>query len=805
MNYAAYDYKQQAYRRYRRIILLIILAIVLAVAGFGIYLYAGLPDLAHLENKESDQASVIISGDGVELGSLYRSENRQDVGLDKAPVHLQDALLATEDVRFYDHSGVDLLGVLNVAGSLIKRVFGVGKIRGGSTLTQQLARNLYDEQVGNQRNIERKAREAFAAIYLERRFTKREILNFYLNTVSFGGTMYGVQAAARHYFDKEPENLDVQESALLIGMLKGTTLYNPYRNPGRAKNRRNTVLSQMVKYYNDHDMPWPWPVHVDSCKAAPLSVRKREEGRMAHNAGLATYFREHVRQASEELIDREQIRVIRNGESVRPDLYTDGLRIFTTLDTRYQRHAEAAMREHLKEHQKIFDRHIKGREPWKREPAILTRLLSRTERFAHMRRHWRDSLGVSRLDREQEQRLLAAAKRQFKTIKREMRVFAWNEKGYADTTFTPWDSLKYYARFLEPAVLSIDPSNGHVKAWVGGIDQQYFQYDHVAKSRRQVGSTFKPLVYATVYDNGVSPCTKVPNEKKTYRLENSADWTPQNYDHKYGGEVTLRQGLRRSLNVVAAQLILEKTTPCAVAQLAVRMGIQFDHFDLEELIGSDERSRFICDSLNQFPSMALGAFDLSIRDITSAYAAIANRGVWHEPVFITRIEDRNGNVLYTAKANERPAMDQKTAYVMTQELRGVVTSGTAAGLHPRFKVPWDVFVAGKTGTTQNYSDAWFMGFTPEVAAGVWVGCRERNVRFQWGVHGQGGRMAMPIFARYVQKLYADSTIGLDPTKTYVPPPSLKVTTNCDKYEEEHGGSGPRITRDEDDSDDLFYE
>ncbi len=741
------------FKWYRRILIWGVLALAAIPTAYVVYVGVTMPSFAELSNPDSENAATqVFSRDGVLLGSFYQHENRISLSVrdsnHRIPKHFLDALLCTEDVRFYSHSGVDPRAVANVFLSAL-----LFEPRGGSTITQQLARNLYDEQVGKDRTILRKVKEAIVAVHLERNFTKGEILFHYLNTVSFGSTIYGLATASQYYFNKPCKDLLPHESALLVGLLKGPSRYSPYRYPQACLARRNTVLEQMYKYGTISEK------ELKKWKSMPLSVAQNR--RQDHNEGLATYFRIYIRDWLKKWCEKCQTRIHRNGKLECPNMYTDGLRIYTTIDSRMQRHAEEATFQHLAEHQKKFNQYLKSQKnhvPWKKDSTILKQAMAPSERYKYLK--------SKRLSDEE-------IYRQFQ-IKREMRVFKWRDssykigkkdtvvyrKHYVDTVMSPWDSLIYYAPFLEPGMLVVNHQNGHVLAWVGGIDYEYFQYDHVATAKRQVGSTFKPFVYTAAFDNNRSPCDVEPNEPITIEEYGSPPWTPKNVDGKYGGAYTLRMGLALSINVIAARLI-KAVGPRQVVQYAHNMGIE--------------------SPLEPYHSIALGTFDLSVAELTSAYATIAAGGVWHERILVTRIEDRFGNVIQEFPGASREGLSKETAYLMADVLRTVVTNGTAANLHYQYRVPQEIFVAGKTGTTQNHSDGWFCGFTPYYTAGVWVGCSDRRVNFGYSPLGQGGYMAMPIFAHFTRKVYQDPELNLDRQKRLIPPIRFKVETDCSKY------------------------
>jgi penicillin-binding protein 1A len=738
----------------------------------GIFLITrDMPSVKLIEISQTDLATRVVSVDGQILGSYFQDQNRIDVKLNDVPVELVNALIATEDIRFYEHSGLDMKGFFNIfINGFLKSVFGVGQVTGGSTITQQLARNLYDKQVGRDRSVKRKVKEAFAAIYLESRLTKKEIVEHYLNTVPWGGSNYGIQAAAADYFNKQAQELTPSESALLIGMLKGSSRYDPRRKPDNARNRRNTVIEQMVKYELATE------AQAAKWKKEPLNVQPSRG--LAHNQGIATYFREYLRRDLIRILAQINKEQNRTGEDSL-SLYTSGLRVYTTIDARMQEHAERAMCRHLSYMQLLFDKELRSRGdslPWVYDPQILERAMRQSARYQTLKdQKWPEAKICKHFQRDRVRTRLfawkyaddpATPKRDILYLKSKSGQIIGTEAqaSYLDTTITPWDSLKYAARILETGIVTIEPETGHVKAWVGGLDHEFFKYDHVKTSIRQVGSTFKPFLYATAFANGISPCEKFLNEPVTIEsLPGVEPWSPKNVSQDYGGEMDLRTALTRSVNVVAARLI-EQVKPQNVAKKAADMGIV-----------SKELEKY-----KKYPSIALGTFDLSVHELTAGYATMANKGIYREPVVITRIEDKKGQVVYLQRQTVREALREEVAWVMTDVLRSVVQRGTAASLHWKYDVPYDVYACGKTGTTQNNSDAWFVGFTPRLCTGVWVGCGDRSVHFD-GVQGQGGMLALPIWALYMREAYADPTLKIDKKKTFVRPRELTIEMDCSQH------------------------
>jgi penicillin-binding protein 1A len=741
------------FKFYRRVFLWITIGFTLLFMGFVAYVLVTMPNLQRdIENPQIDLSSQIFSSDVDEsgrpalLGNFYFHEFRENISLDSISPYVIHALIATEDRRFYEHPGIDLKGLFVAVFDGITRAH----FRGASTLTMQLARNLYDQQTGydieqqeefqqEKRWIDskylRKIKEMIVSIVLERLYTKDEILNSYLNTVSFGGNTYGIQAGAKVYFDKHCSELKIEEAALLIAMLKGTTRYNPVlneRSRERAYNRRNTVIELMQEngFISEEQ--------AEKSKAKELLIHYSP---INHNSGIATYFREYLRKYLKKWAKERGF-----------NLYTDGLKIYTTLDSRMQHYAEEAVAEHLSSLQPLFDKHITGKEPWKQDKSILERAMRQSFRYLY----------AKNVAGKNEKEILA----EFKTPIN-MEVFIWRDgkRNHIDTVMSPWDSLQYYNKFLETGFVSLDPTNGHIKAWVGGLDHNFFQYDHVKQGKRQVGSTFKPFVYTAAFDNGFSPCDEMLNQPVYfYREDGSLLWAPKNSDGKYGGKMTLRRALATSVNLITAQII-KQIGPQVVVDYAHKMGIESE--------------------LDPVYSLCLGTTDLSVMELTGGYATIANKGRWNEPIFITRIEDKHGKLIDEFKGASREAISEETAYLMVDMLKGGVNEpgGTAGRLRFRYHLTQDI--GGKTGTTQNHSDGWFMGITPKLVSGVWVGCADRSVHFRSITYGQGANMALPIWGIYMQKIYKDSSIHLG-KETFERPNSFNVELDCRRYRLQQG-------------------
>ena len=709
---------------FRTIILSCVLAVLLTVGGFIIWVISNLPPMSVIENPSTDLSTQVYSADGVLIRSLYNEKHRVSVPFDEISPYVFKALIAIEDERFNEHSGIDPIAPF----AIIKGAVQGKQIRGGSTITMQLARNLYD-QVGRERSIIRKLKEMTVAVVLEQSFTKQEIITAYLNTVSFVGNTYGIENGAQSFFGKSAQELKVEEAAMLVGLLKGTNLYNPRRNPEAALGRRNDILHKMYELGM-----WEPKLKLDSVKDIPITMVQNHDYR---DLGLAPYFTEHLRQWFKRWCEEHGY-----------DPYTDGLKVYTTIDSRMQRHAEAAVDSHLTELQPIFDKHIAGHEPYLKDSTFFLRAMRRSARYSS-----------ARADGLTEDEILEEFKSPIK-----MDLFSWKGE-IKDTLISPWDSLKYYAPYLETGFIAIDPSNGQIKAWVGGINHKFFKYDHVFEGKRQVGSTFKPFVYTAAMDNGFTPCDVQLNQP-VFFYDNLGKmiWSPKNADGKVGGYMTLRTGLATSTNLITAR-IMKAIGPHVVCEWARKMGITSD--------------------LECVPSLCLGTTDLSVFELVGAYGTFANKGIWNEPMFVTRIEDRKGNVIQEFATQSREAISENTAYMMLDMLMGVVDGRGGTGGRLRYKFKLKGQIGGKTGTTQNHSDGWFVGVTPNLVAGTWVGCSDRTMRFRSITYGQGASMALPIYGHFMQKVYADSSIGL-PIMNFERPQGFEVELDCAKYSQQRG-------------------
>lgn len=698
-------------------VVLLFIAISLGLLGF-------MPTFSDLENPKTNLATEVYSADGELLGKYYL-ENRSPCKFEELDSSLIQALIATEDARFFKHSGVDGRALVRVFFGVVTGIHQGG----GSTISQQLAKNLFprDPDASKFKMVITKLKEWVVASKLEREYSKNEIIAMYFNTVDFGSNSMGIKSAAATFFGKLPSELNYQESAMLVGMLKAPTKFSPRRNPNASLSRRNTVIAQMEKY------KYLTEQQADSIKKIPIDI---SQYKIQHHAtGSATYFREYLRQYLTEWCKNNP-----KPDGSFYDIYKDGLKIYTTIDSRMQKHAEDAVLEHIANYlQPMFFQHIKGvkNAPFynltpEETERILVSAMKRSERYELMR-----DAGISD----------AEIRKNF-DVKVKMKILTW-DRGMVDTVMTPMDSIRYIKSFLQCGMMAMDVNTGFVKAYVGGVDYKYFQYDHVKLSKRQVGSTFKPYVYAVAMQSGeYNPCTMVPNVPVTFKLPEGTTWTPRNSgDYKSGQMISLSEALAQSINYISAYL-MKQFGPHAVIQQVKSMGITSE--------------------IPAVPSIALGACELSLYEQVGAINCFPNQGVYIEPSFITKICDNNGNVIhsYVPKTNE--AMDQITAFKTVRLMQGVVQHGTGARLRGQYKINFPM--AGKTGTTDNQSDGWFVGYTPLLSCGVWVGCEDRAAHFRTTALGQGARTAMPVFALFMQKCYSDPEL-----------PYSKVVANPAKY------------------------
>lgn len=738
------------YRKYIIRFWIVLLSGCMVVALFifliAIGVFGELPGFEELENPQSNLATQVIASDGELIGRYYK-ENRTNATYDEIPEHLTQALVSTEDERFYKHSGIDVRSLGRVIfKTIILRQSGSG---GGSTLSQQLAKNLYGRPTsGNIFSLGLiKIKEWITAAKLERRYTKDEILLMYLNTVEYVYDAHGIKTAAKTFFNKSVDSLRIEESAVLVGMVKNPSLYNPIRYPDKTVERRNVVLSQMMNasYISRNE--------YDSLKEIPMDVSHFR--RQDHTSGEATYFREYLRLW---LADWAKNNPKPDGGTW--DIYRDGLKVYTTIDSRMQQYAEEASGEWLTKLQSEFDNHWKDNkyEPWsypysgRTQPELINRAMKNSERYRKLKKQ-----GLSE----------AKITENFNTPI-EMKLFSWkSETRDLDTLISPYDSIKYVKKILHPGFLAMDPHTGEIKAWVGGVDLRYFQVDHVnTQTKRQVGSTFKPFVYtAAIADKGFSPCQEVPNIRITFEKGSKwgllQDWTPKNSDGKYGGMLTLSMGLGKSVNTITAYLLRE-------------VGIQ-PVIDLAHNMGIESEMPFQ-------PSICLGVSDISVYEMTAAYSAFANKGVAVRPIFVSRIEDKNGNIIAEFPVQKVEVMREEIADVMLNMLEYVVNYGTGNRLRREAYGGITGQVAGKTGTTQENTDGWFMGITPQLVCGTWVGADDPVVHFRSTALGQGANMALPIYGLFMRKLYNDPSLGIDPNAKFPPFEGTRtIELDCSKY------------------------
>lgn len=705
----------------------------LAVSVNFIGLFGGMPGTENLLNPKSELASEVYTEDGVLLGKYFK-ENRSPAKFEELSPNLIKALFATEDIRFEEHSGIDLKGTMAILWYLVRF-----DKRGSSTITQQLAKNLFSTRselydgtfssIPGVRTLIIKTKEWITAVKLERTYTKQEILTMYLNTVDFGSNAFGIKTASKTFFNTTPDKLDVVQSAVLVGVLKAPTLYSPIYNPVRSLARRNTVIDQMGKYKL-----------ISEGEAAALKIKPINMSSYRvdnHNEGIGTYFRAELK--------KDLLRYCRERGM---DLYADGLKIHTTIDYRMQQYAEKALDSHMRYQQASFFKYWKGKNPWVDEDGkeiknfILT-AAKRTPLFQSFKEQFNGN----------EDSAILAFKRPVRTT-----LFSW--RGAIDTTISPWDSIGYTKHFLHAGMMSMDPYSGHIKAWVGGINFKFFKYDHVRQGKRQPGSSFKPIVYATAMDNGFTPCTEMVDLPTTfYNKETNTYWTPKNSDGNYSGErMTLRKAMAQSINSVAAQVI-KKLGPERVVEFAKKLGIT--------------------SPLDPVPALCLGSSDVSVFELVSAYSTFVSGGTWTKPYYITRIHDKNGNLLATFNPEKKEVISEETAYMMVHMLMGATRerNGTALGLHRLGKTLVGNEVGGKTGTTSNYSDGWFIGITKQLVTGIWVGGEDRSIHFRSFNLGQGSRMAMPIWSYYMDKVYANPALGI--TKgPFKRPKNMSVDLTC---------------------------
>lgn len=708
-------------------------------------LFGTLPDFKALENPQSELASELYSSDDALLGTYFR-ENRSPVTFPELSPNLVNALIATEDVRFENHSGIDMTAMIRV---FVKSILLGQSAGGGSTISQQTAKNLFktrnnDNQgllssIPGLRMLIVKTKEWIVATKLEKAYTKNEILTLYLNTSEFGSNAYGIKTAAKTFFKKTPADLNIQESAVLVGLFKAPSFYSPVFNPENSLRRRNTVLSQMYKNdlltEDEYDSIAKLPIQLD------YTVSNQ-------NQGLATYFREVVKA---DLIKWTKENLKSDGSAY--DIYGDGLKIYTTIDSRMQKYAEESVDEHMRTLQAAFFKEMGSRDPWINAdnqiiPNFIEDQVKRTEAYRLLKQRFGDQ-GDS-IDIKLNE-------------KKKMRVFSW-QRGEIDTLMSTLDSMRYYKRFLQTGFMSMDPHTGKIKAWVGGMEHKHFKFDHVKQGKRQPGSTFKPFVYAAAIENGYSPCYTVVDQPVEVYIPDQPIWSPSNSNGKFSyDKLTIREAMAQSLNSVTAYM-MKKLSPKIIVETARRIGITSD--------------------LQEVPSLALGVNDVSIFEMVGAFGTFANKGEHTTPFYLDRIEDKNGNVIQQFTPKKRPAMSEEHAYLMLYMLRGGFeeSDGTSQGVPYTLREGNEL--GGKTGTTQNASDGWYMGVSKDLVSGIWVGGDDRAIHFRNWSSGQGSKTARPIWVKFMTKVYEDKSLGYTKGPFEKPDRPLSIEIDCKIYEKE---------------------
>lgn len=764
---------------------------VIVILLLLVWAFADIPSFEELENPDSKLATQVIA-EGGEVLTTFHIENRSFVSYEDLSPNLVNAAVATEDIRFYDHSGIDFVSLGRVLFKTL--LMGDSGQGGGSTITQQLAKTLYPRDdvsssipgVWQMRMVWIKLKEWITAVKLERNYTKEEIMDMYMNAIFFGSNAYGIQAASRTFFGKNPRDLTVEESAMLVGMVNKPTRYNPVLNPDKALERRNFVIGQMEK------AGYLTKAERDSICQIPVTLSYQM---LDHNAGLAPYFRDMLRrtmnareprrssyaQYEDYKVDSLQwadnalygwLNKNTKADGSRYNLDKDGLKIYTTINYKMQQYAEEAVAEHLgKDLQKAFWRDLK----WKRNKPFSNDVDRETvDLLMKQARRWSDRYRMMKAQGASESEIMDSFK-----VKTRMRVFAWNSKGYVDTLMTPDDSIKYYKSFLRAGFMVLEPVTGHMKAYVGGPNYRYFKYDNLRQGKRQVGSTIKPFLYTLAMQEGMSPCDEVMNVPQTFIVGDRPEdtWTPKSTDRDewIGQTVTLKWGLTKSSNNISAYL-MKQFGPAAMIEMMRKMGI-----------GS---------YLPEVPSLCVGSCDLSPYEMVAAYNTFPSRGVYVEPLFVTRIEDSMGNVLGEFSNRKREAISEQTAYLMANLMQGVVNSGTAVRLRVKYGLKGEM--AGKTGTTNDQSDGWFIGYTPTIMGGVWVGAEDRQVHFESLALGGGSNMALPIWGIFMKKVLADGTLGVSEYDRFIAPPGMHLNLNCDGSDSDAGAAARA-------SEDYFFE
>ena len=728
-----------------------------------VWMFAKIPSFEELEHPDSKLATQVIA-EGGEVLTTFHIENRTYVSFEDLSPNLVAAAISTEDVRFRKHSGVDTRGLARVAvKTLLMHDSSQG---GGSTITQQLAKTLYPrgENTGKLNMVWIKLKEWITAVKLERNYTKDEILDMYLNSIFFGSNAFGVKAASETFFDKEPSELTVEEAATLIGMVNKPTRYNPVLNPEKSLARRNFVIGRMRKhgYLTRHQ--------ADSIQARPIELHYRV---LDHNAGLAPYFRDMLRRdmnakkprrsdyefpedyTADSLRWRDDnlygwLNKNKKPSGERYDLDRDGLRIYTTINYRMQQYAEEAVANHLgKRLQPAFNKEIK----WKRYPPFASDTeKSVRDRLMSNARKWSERYRTQARAGVPEAEITASFSKPVK-----MRIFAWNKQGYIDTVMTPNDSILYYKSILRAGFVAVQPNTGHIKAYVGGPNYRYFKYDNVRQGKRQVGSTIKPFLYTLAMQEGMSPCDKVVNVPQSFIAGDGTDWTPRSTDKDewIGKTVTLKWGLTHSSNNISAYL-MKQFGPAAMVEMMHRMGVS-SHLD-------------------EVYSLCVGPADIALYEMVNAYNTFPSAGVYISPIYVTRIEDNQGNVVGEFTNKKREAIGARTAYLMVNLMQGVINHGTGFNLRAKYKFKGEI--AGKTGTTNDHSDGWFIGYTPSITAGVWVGGEDRQIHFNSIGLGSGANMALPIWGDFMKKCLEDGTVGISESDIFIGPSGFMPNLAC---------------------------
>ena len=747
------------------------LSIIIFVFGFYSIkidlfgLFGGMPSLQDLEKPQSESSSELYSNDTILLGKYFRY-NRSPIKYHELSNELITTLLVTEDIRFYNHSGIDFKGLVRATYGVFKNIITLGSSGlegGGSTITQQLAKNLFkirNEKKGKLSNmpfiglIISKIKEWIVAVKLEEFYTKNEILSMYLNIAEYGSNSYGIKVASKTYFNKLPSQINYNEASIIVGLLNKPTKYNPFYNPENAINKKTEILYNLYKYSKISKM------NFDSLSALGVNLTYKVENQ---NTGQATYFRTVVKNY-----------LINWAKNNNYDLFSDGLKIYTTIDSKMQHHAENAVAEQMERLQNIFNKHWDGKNPWIDEKGyeikdFLKNSIKKTKRYKDLLKNNNgDTTRVFDILNE----------------KKEIKVFSWNQE--IDTIFSVMDSLKYYKNFLQAGFISIEPKTGHIKAWVGGINHKYFKYDHVKQGKRQPGSTIKPIVYAAAIDNGYSPCYPVVDAPVVFELpgQDPPYWRPDNHNGKWTGEtMTLRKAMANSVNSITA-FITKKISPKTIVDYAKKLGIK--------------------SKLDPVPAICLGAGgDVSLFDLVGSYSTFINKGIWTEPFFISRIEDKYGNLIQKFTPTKNEALSEETAFLMLHMLKGSKEEegGTARGLNPELTLNNDV--GAKTGTTQNASDGWFIGVTHNLVSGAWVGGDDRSIHFKNWTYGQGARTAMPIWQQYMLSVYNDSTTNINKGKFDKPSKKISIEIDCSVYNNDLKDDSLNVFIDKIDASDIF--